>query len=298
MEQARKKQAAINSETSVPLTPLKAYDHDGDKFTQRRYRGFLINVVLPFALIVLAGWYFLVGQYQKPVSAATPSPVPTPFSLVNQAVIGGGPVGSVIGGGPVGSNPVRYEATLVPVSSVRCYAVIDSTPVYTGSVVLQNGLFLAERYTRASGGLLYNARFGWHKSNDFGCDTAKLSDIEVEFLPIATMVASQKVVSTKAVIVKTPTPVVVPTVIPSPTLVAGLSHFKVSGCEVSWLAWNVNAVWLTVAGKREGVAGDNGGLPVVRSVCPYVGPVKVDVLLKTGETVSASGVITVSASMR
>jgi hypothetical protein len=249
---------------------LPEYGGARDEFVKGRRFDFLLKGVLP--LIVIA---YIVSSVFKcgpmAAGAATPTKVAVAVTPVASVVPGTGLLGT---GGMLGSTdygfksaytPAAKPGTIVPATlenRVRCYAVRDARSVYSNTVVLQNGLFWVERYTRVMGGMIFNSKFGWYAVSDFGCAPG-LDVLEVEFVGPTLTPTSRPVV--KATSTSVPT---VP--LPTPTLRTGIVHFSSDGCRLSWLVWNVRSVYLIVGGKREPVAGDRGGQFVSYDLVPCV----------------------------
>lgn len=270
------------------------YTGQGDKFAKKRQKDFLFWIVIPTVGFVLVFWYLLVGQYQKP-SQATPTAVKTglapafgtPGAGGAQSVFalnGNGAQSPLAFGG--GESQPRGTATKVV---VKCYARIDASGVFTSTLILRDTLFIVEGYTRANGGMIYNSKFDWMASSSFGCQGDVLA-LEREFVPPTprpTATGTRRLVTA---IPKTATPLPQPTA----TLTSGLILFRATSCDsVTWLAHDVAAVYLTVNGKREGVAGENAGQPIVLSICPISGTttIKLDVVLRNGQVESRGNVL-------
>jgi hypothetical protein len=183
--------------------------------------------------------------------------------------------------------PGAPAAVVLP--SVRCYARDDVTGVYSPTQVLKGGLFLAEKYTRVLGGMIYNPRYGWYGAVAFGCAEG-LDQLEVEFVP---PVSPTRTSTPRPYVAPKPaTPVPVATSVPSATLANGILSFSAPSCDlVSYLVWNVKAVYLVKNGVKTGVPGDNGGQAVVTSVCPFTGTLTLAAVTSEGSVLSRSVVI-------
>jgi hypothetical protein len=184
--------------------------------------------------------------------------------------------------------PGAPAAVLAP--SVRCYARDDVTGVYSRTEVLKGGLFLAEKYTRVLGGMIYNPRYGWYGAVAFGCAEG-LDQLEVEFVP-SVLVTPTPTRRPATVVPKAVATVPIPSPVPSPTLTTGIVSFSAPSCSlVSYLAWNVKAAYLIRGGVKTGVPGDWGGQAVLTSVCPYSGTLTLAVVFADGTIASCDVVV-------
>lgn len=271
---------------------LERYDTGADRYTARRMRQFLIYVVLPVFLFCFGGAYLVFGRDQR---SSSPPKRPTMTltvvavsTVVRPTVSGDTVLGGVVSySGQMQSTQSRGTPVPSPVPTVRCYARVDSRSVYSDSVVYQNGLFLAEAFTRARGGMIWNARFGWFRIEDFACAPG-IENIEVEFIEPRSP-TPRPVYPTRT---RTPTPLP-PTYTPTATLSQGILIFDTWDCSnVRWLVWGVSRVYVSVGDQRWGVAGDNRGQPVERDLCEYRGQrIRIDAVLPSGQQIYRESVI-------
>jgi len=275
----------INQRATSEERQLRPYGVTGDRFQQKRYQFCLIYFVVPLALFGIVFYWLLIGRFQTGSSAVVTSVPPgaSSGSPASSSLIGGTPApgGLNLGGGllsmtPAVAGPVARSS--VGVTRIACFAKVDSKSVYSNTVVLANALFWAEKSTRVLGGMIYNDRFGWYRLEAFTC-SGDLGTIEVEWFdprPTATYTRGPTRYHSPV-----PTVVVIPSLVPT-ALPVGIVVFRVDGCVVQWQVNQVNAVFLNYGGVREGVAGEVNGGPVVRSICPYTGTVRIDVYRRDG----------------
>jgi hypothetical protein len=235
-------------------------------------------VVLPVVLFCGTAWYLLLGRPKEQQTGLLGQPLFTRTATHNPLVqVTVQPTRVVDAGGILGGQvvyatpqlaaaqpPNRVMATPEIIESVKCWAKKDATGVYTGTVVLELSLFLADGYTRANGGMIHHARLGWYPLADFGCAPG-LERLETEFVP------PRSPTSRPTLRPATPTLTLVPPSV-TPTLSRGIVLFDITDCaKVRWLVWGVERVYLTVGSNRQGVAGDDRGQPVVRDLCLNIG---------------------------
>ncbi len=280
-------QASTSDNSAIPLRKI---DVPQDSSWWKRFLRLIFFAVLPLIACV---WFILNWAFQcspSPAAALAKSP-PTPAVVPTVKMVGSlfdttmGRSPSLPGGGAPGAP----AAVVVPL--VKCYARVDAAGVYSQTQVLKDGMFLAERFTRVLGGMIYNSRYGWYLASDFGCSPG-LEEIEVEFMP--PVIPTRTVVPTRRPVVaaKTSTPVPVATAAPTATLANGIISFAAPSCDlVSYLVWNVKAVYLVKNGVKVGVPGDNQGQAVITSVCPYSGTLTLAAVSNDGSVLSRSVVI-------
>ncbi|MBI5651163.1 MAG: hypothetical protein HZC40_12070 [Chloroflexi bacterium] len=268
MAQAKAKQQQLSD--GAPKQ-LKEYGTVNDDSAKGRRWQMLFFVVIPLICVCIAVWFGFGGGSQAAVDASKP---------VGASTIAPANLDSIVQGSQFAfaSPPAQKVAQAVtPDSRIRCYAIRDTVSI-SNVIIYKEGLFLADRWSRVNGGLLGSKTAGWFPATDFGCQ-GDLTSLEVEYMmPVPSPTATKRVV----VIVPTKIPTSFPTATLSPTLANGILRLDASGCDVSWLVWNAQAVWIEYAGKREGVAGDSAGKPIFRSMCPYTGTVKLDAWMKDG----------------
>ena len=277
---------------------LQAYDTGSDKYAARRFRQFLIYVVIPIVLFCGGGWYFVLGRPAEQQTTLLGTKLSTPTVHATKIVSGdtvlGGPVGVVGSITPTPGTKVAYAvASATPAVRVKCYATKDAFSPYTDKVILSQGLFYADAFTRVNGGLIWSQQFGWFKAADFGCAPG-IEGLEVEFIQPAGTPTKKPVV-----IIPTRAPTSIPstTPMPSPTLTPtpqpGIVLFDYFDCgDVRWLAWGVTRVYLTVGASRSGVPGDENGQAVHRDLCDSVGKkVRLDAFLPSGQQIYREGVL-------
>jgi len=273
-----------------PPERLEAYDTGADRYTARRFRMFVTNVMLPLLLFCCGGYYLVMirpGEQQAVAAKAKALVTPT----ATARVVSGD---QVIGGRVVVATPTPEgkAAQVVPTVGIRlrCYARVDARGVYSDVVLPAESLVYADAFTRANQGMIWNRNLGWFSLRDVVCAPG-LEHIEVEFIPPP---RSPTPTVTRVVPTRTRTPVPSPTAIPStPTPLPGILVFEYFDChQVKWHVWGATGVYLTVGTARRGVAGDNHGAPVVQDLCEYLGSrVRLDVFLRDGSHVYREGLL-------
>ena len=259
--------------------------------------------VIPLAFFGIAFYWLFVGRFQT--SDPTPANLqqtPVVKSAMAAPLLGGSPApgapfsGSQINlGGNFGSgssSAVPHQASLSAgdrVPAVPCFANVDTRSIYSNTVVLGNGLFLADKSTRVLGGMIYNERFGWYARKDFTC-TGDLATIEVEFVaPLPT--PTKTVYSTPRPRTAVPSPSPVPTITNTP-LPSGIVIWSVNSCIVEWQVNDVMAVYLNYPGNyHTAVVGEVNGGPVIKNLCPITGTVGIDVYKRDGSRDSRVGTL-------
>ena len=278
---------------SAPDQPetLEAYDTGADKYSARRFRQFVIYVILPIVLFCGGGWYLTMGRPPDQQTTLLGTKMLTPTVRATQIVSG-----DTVLGGPVTllQTPTPKIAYAVPSATsaarVKCYARQDAHSPLGDAVILSQGLFYADAFTRVNGGMIWNKQFGWFKAADFGC-AAGLETLEVEFVqPPGTPTKKPIVIIPTRTLTPIPSATLVPATI---TPVPGILLFDFFDCaDVRWLAWGVTRVYLTVGTSRSGVPGDDNGQPVHRYLCDSVGQkARLDVFLPSGQQIYREGVL-------
>ena len=260
---------------------LRAYDTGNDEFKKKRGFGLLTGGILPVLFFGALAVWFLLGPKQN-TSVEAKGDATRMATVVNTPAL--------VAGGFLGSGSGRPTAPLPTLDlRVKCFARADVSGVYSSTVVLSGGMVVPTKYTRVRDGMIWSDRFGWLPLAGFACN-GDLVPLEVEFvvpMPAPTPTVRRVV----PVATRIPTFVAIPTLtaIPSPTYQTGVVQFYASGnCDVTWLVWNVREVWLLWDGKKEGVPGSLDGRPVVRSLCPFVGMVRLEVVGSDGSRYSRS----------
>ncbi len=277
--------------------PLQAYDTGADIYAQRRFRQFLMYVVLPIVVFCGGGWYLIMGrppeQQTSILGTKMSSPTVRATKIISGDTVLGGPVGVVGSVTPTAEKVAYVVPSATPAGRIKCYAIRDAHSPYTDKVILSQGLFFADAFTRVNGGMIWNKQFGWFKLVDFGCAPG-IEQLEIEFVqpPPTAMPKPIVIVPTRTktpIPSATPLPTPVPTVTPQP----GIIFFDYFDCgDVTWLAWGVTRVYLTVGTSRSGVPGDENGRAVHRSLCDSVGKkVRLDAFLPNGQQIYREGVL-------
>ncbi len=252
-------------------------------------------VVVPCMVFCCGGLYLIAGRPAdqqttvlggKAKAVATITPAST--RVVTGETVLGGQV--AVAASPTKFGVVVVSPTSAPVNKCKCYARVDTHSVYGDVTVYAEGLFYAEAFTRARGGMIWNARFGWFWAKNFGCEPG-LDALEVEFIePPKTATPKPTIIYPTRT--RTPPPTVA---LPTATLtpVPGILLFDVFDCHnVRWLAWGVSRVYLTVGKERWGVEGDVAGQPAQRDLCDHVGErIRLDVFLPSGQQLYREGVL-------
>ena len=255
-------------------------------------------MVIPIVLFCGGGWYFVLGRPAEQQTTLLGTKLSTPTVHATKIVSGdtvlGGPVGVV---GSVTPSPAIKVAVAVPSATfstrVKCYAVKDAHSPYAESVILSQGLFYADAFTRVNGGMIWSKQFGWFMASDFGCAPG-IEGLEVEFIqPPGTPTKKPIVVIPTRTLTPVPSTTPIPSATPTVTPQPGIVLFDYFDCgDVRWLAWGVTRVYLTVGTNRSGVPGDENGQAVHRDLCDSVGKkVRLDAFLPSGQQIYREGVL-------
>lgn len=275
MELARQKQSA--AQVSDQSDQLREYGGVRSQFGRAHVFDLLTKGLLPLGVIL----YIVMNVFgcgPKNVGAVSVTPTVRVVATPTVIQLGLGMFGTSDYGFPTVTSSRGQGQVVQPTLDVRvrCYAVRDASSVYSTTQVLENGLFMVEKYTRVQGGMIFNSRFGWYRVSDFGCQPG-LERLEVEFVgPTRTLTPRPVVKATSTSLPVSP--------VPSPTLRSGIISFSADGCRLSWLVWDVQSVYLVYGGKREPVAGDRSGRSVSYDLVPCVAGVVRLEALRGGET--------------
>jgi hypothetical protein len=293
------KESAAGDPPADKPEKLNEYDTGSDKYAARRFRQFVLYVILPVVLFCGGGWYLTVGRPPDQqttllggkAAALTPTKRATVVYTGDQVL--GGRIDANATPQAAGTKFAVAVASATPAVRVRCYARVDAKSPYNDNVLLAEAMIYADAFTRANGGMIWNKTQGWFKLSDLAC-APNVADLEIEFIQPA---KSATPTGTKAPVVyvpRSPTPLPTWTPLPSTsTPFPGIILFDYFSChDVRWRVWGASRVYLTVGTDRQGVPGEENGQPVQRDLCQHLGKkIRLDAFLLNGQQIMREGLL-------